>query len=441
MHSIRPALVLVGILLTIVPFVWGADLSSSPQTNALTAESPGVVESSPPVLPVATAPQSQAQPLTAVPQTPEPPVPVPPEQPAVATEPQLPSVQPVTVVALRPLSGFGAGRNDSAPAWSPTGDFLSFERSSGNQREIQICWEDGQPVQTVTFQPEAGNDDLQLFLRGVVDEVSYNAALTWNPPGDRFVFMSNGGEGNYDLYLGELWGSKHERLTTHQSMDGHPHWSPLGDRLAFVSGRREGGDIYLLDLLGKSQTRLTFGGASHLYPQWSPDGKRLAFMAGSNENHDIYVIDDLARPQESLRQLTSWSSDELRPIWSPDGKYLAFYTNRNPEGDARRWSIAVVPVDGGSSADGAARAVAADVITDLERGPAWLPKEQRLVFVRNDKQEFNPLYLVDLASGEERPIPTGTKMNHDVTCAADGRLAFRAQVDQWDQIFIAEIGN
>ncbi len=85
--------------------------------------------------------------------------------------------------------------------------------------------------------------------------------------------------------------------------------------------------------------------------------------------------------------------------------------------------------------------MAEDVITDMERGPAWMSEGQRLVYVRNDKQEFNPLFLAELAGGEARPIPTGTKMNHDVTCAADGRLAFRAQVNQWDQIFIAEIGN
>ncbi len=39
---------------------------------------------------------------------------------------------------------------------------------------------------------------------GVYEEVSYNAGITWSPGGDRFIYMSNGGEGNYDLYLQEL---------------------------------------------------------------------------------------------------------------------------------------------------------------------------------------------------------------------------------------------
>jgi hypothetical protein len=30
-------------------------------------------------------------------------------------------------------------------------------------------------------------------------------------------------------------------------------------------------------------------------------------------------------------------------------------------------------------------------------------------------------------------------MNHDVACSPDGTIAFRAQVNQWDQIFVAKI--
>jgi hypothetical protein len=30
-------------------------------------------------------------------------------------------------------------------------------------------------------------------------------------------------------------------------------------------------------------------------------------------------------------------------------------------------------------------------------------------------------------------------MNHDLSCTSDGTLAFRAQVEQWDHIYIAKI--
>ncbi len=30
-------------------------------------------------------------------------------------------------------------------------------------------------------------------------------------------------------------------------------------------------------------------------------------------------------------------------------------------------------------------------------------------------------------------------MNHDVTCSSAGVIAFRAQVDQWDQVYLAKL--
>jgi hypothetical protein len=30
-------------------------------------------------------------------------------------------------------------------------------------------------------------------------------------------------------------------------------------------------------------------------------------------------------------------------------------------------------------------------------------------------------------------------MNHDVACSAAGVIAFRAQVEQWDNLFLAEL--
>jgi hypothetical protein len=32
-------------------------------------------------------------------------------------------------------------------------------------------------------------------------------------------------------------------------------------------------------------------------------------------------------------------------------------------------------------------------------------------------------------------------MNHDVAISADGSIAFRAQVNQWDQIFVMKLKN
>ncbi|HSQ78726.1 MAG TPA: hypothetical protein VLN91_07510 [Nitrospirota bacterium] len=343
---------------------------------------------------------------------------------------------------VRPLTRIEAGRNDSNPQWSPVGTLLAFERSMGDKKEIRIAYPDGALVQTVYFQLSEGGEEKKFFFPGVYEEVSYNAGITWSPGGDRFVFMSNGGEGNYDLYMQELGGTTAVRLTDHKEKDGQAHWSPGSDTIVFVSGRTGNGDLYLLDLRTKALARLTQGNGAYLYPQWSPDGSKIVMMHGSNENHDITVITDMKRPRESLKVLTTWTYDDLRPVWSPDGRKIAFYSNYNPAGDPKIWSLVVIDSDGSGPVEGeglAAKVAATDVIPDVETGPAWMPDSSRIVYVKNDRQEYNPIYVVDVVQKTSMLIKTDTRMNHDVACSEDGTIAFRAQVSQWDQIYIMRL--
>jgi Tol biopolymer transport system component len=343
-------------------------------------------------------------------------------------------------LSLLPLTNIESGRNDSNPQWSPSGMLLAFERSIGDKKEIHIVYHDGTPVDIVYYQLSAGGGD-KFFFPGVYEEVSYNADISWSPGGDRFVFMSNGGEGNYDLYVQEL-GNTAARLTDHKEKDGQAHWSPTADRIVFVSGRTGNGDVYLMDLKTRVLARLTPGEKSYLYPQWSPDGRKIVMMYGSNENHDIVVINDLNKPAASQKRLTTWAYDDLRPIWSPDGRKIAFYSNYNAANDPKIWSLIVINADGTDPSEGdglAAKVVATDVIPDVETGPAWMPDSIRIVYVRNDRQDYNPLYIADIRSRTSMAVRTDTRMNHDVACSSDGTIAFRAQVNQWDQIYIMKL--
>ena len=169
-------------------------------------------------------------------------------------------IEPEFVRALVPVE---RGRNDSNPVWSPSGDMIAFERARGDDRDIVVVRADGAPVQTIRHQNAAAPGKSQFFFPGVVEQTSYNSGISWSPDGKRFVFMSNGGEGNYDLYLRELDGGI-SRITTHKEKDGHAHWSPVQDRIAFISGRSGKGDVYLLDLARKNTTRLTLGESPYL---------------------------------------------------------------------------------------------------------------------------------------------------------------------------------
>jgi Tol biopolymer transport system component len=343
---------------------------------------------------------------------------------------------------VRPLTKIEAGRNDSNPTWSPLGTLIAFERSWGEKKEIIIMYPDGTPVQTIYFHLSEGSKEMTFFFPGVYEEASYNAGISWSPAGDRFVFMSNGGEGNYDLYLQEVGSGTTMRLTDHKEKDGHAHWSPVADTVVFVSGRTGNGDVYLLDISTRALTRLTRGEKEYLYPQWSPDGNKIVMMQGSNDNHHIVLITDITKPVDSQKALTTWPFDDLRPVWSPDGKKIAFYSNYNPAGDPKIWSIVVISADGSDPTRGdglAANVVATDIIPDVEAGPAWMPDSDRIVYVKNDRQEYNPIYVIDIRKKTSMLLKTNTKMNHDLSCSPDGTISFRAQVDQWDQIYLARL--
>jgi Tol biopolymer transport system component len=344
---------------------------------------------------------------------------------------------------IRSLTPVQAGHNDSNPVWSPSGGMLAFERSIGDQRKIVIALRDGTIIKTIYFQTPDEEGALDLFLPGITDTASYNAGVSWSGNGRGLVFMSNAGSGNYDLYLlPDLRQAQPLRLTQHHGKESHPHWSPIGQQLVFVSGSTGKADIFTMDLTSRNSRQLTSGKKMYLYPQWSPDGRKIVMIYGSNENHDIWVIEDLAAPLKSTKALTTWPYDDLRPVWSPDGSKIAFYSNYNLQGDQKMWCIIVIAADGSDIASKdalSANVVAHQVIPDIEQGPAWMPDSRHIVYVKNDEQLFNPIYLVDVEERTPIVVQTHTRMNHDVSCAGDGTLAFRAQVEQWDHIFIAKI--
>lgn len=349
-------------------------------------------------------------------------------------------VEPLYVQAFTEIS---PGHNDSNPVWSPSGQLIAFERSIGDKREIIVARADGSVVQKIYCRLSDGEDDMQFFLPGIIDDVSYNAGLSWSPAERSLVFMSNGGSGNYDLYLlPELGAESTIRLTEHPEKDSHPHWSPVANRLVFVSGRTGSAEIYTMDLASREVTQLTQGEKTFLYPQWSPDGKKIAMIYGSNENHDVYLIEDINRPTETLRALTTWPYDDLRPVWSPDGTQIAFYSNNNLENNPKLWSIIVIAADGSNSTEGqdlAQKVIAVNVIPDIERGPAWTSDSKKIVYVKNNEQSYNPIYIANIEAKTDLFIRTGTKMNHDVVCSSNDVIAFRAQVEQWDHIYIAKL--
>jgi len=78
-----------------------------------------------------------------------------------------------------------------------------------------------------------------------------------------------------------------------------------------------------------------------------------------------------------------------------------------------------------------------DVVKDNVMATAWFPDSKHIIFAKHIDSDYNPIYIYNVETGEERFLETGTNINHDITVSLHGLVSFRAQVLGWDRIFIA----
>jgi len=338
-------------------------------------------------------------------------------------------------------------RNEATPRFSSDGRYLGFERREGSAQALFVLdvQQDDSPLQRISSlaAPKLASMEDALLGTGTRDD-SFNAQLSFVPPRGGVIFTGNAGTGSYRLYRASFGSEapQSEPITARASEAGHPAVSPDGRWLAYVSARDGVGKLFLRDLSSGRERQLTTGTNVDLHPTWSPDSRSIAFTSGTNDNHDVFLIRNVADDESAPIAITRWNFDDLRPTFSPNGRSLAFYSTFDPTGEDKQWSILVVPADGSGPAKGKALAeavVASNVVKDSSVGPAWLPRGRGLVYARNLREEWNPIFVVDVGSGVERRIETSTRMNHDLTCSKQGLLAFRAQVGSWDDIFVASL--
>ncbi len=229
---------------------------------------------------------------------------------------------------------------------------------------------------------------------------------------------------NTDIWLSEVATRSARRLTNGPKRDETPRWSPNGDRIAFLSNRKEDkNQIWLIPLDGGEAEQLTNQKSGITALEWSPRGDAIAFLAPDppsdeeekrkKDKDDAEVIDSnfkLSRLwviETNTRMAIQLTTDNYHVdsfTWSPDGERIAFSAQPTPKvPDSFNADLYVVPRTGGL----AKKIVERD---GADSSPRWSPDGKWIAFISNDgKRDWTGNRYLCLTDPEGKSVINLTK--------------------------------
>ena len=151
-------------------------------------------------------------------------------------------------------------------------------------------------------------------------------APRFSPDGQKVIMSLLREDGNSNIFTMDLRSRNTTRLTSSNSIDTSPSYSPDGSQVAFTSDRGGQPQIYIMAADGSGQKRVSFGGGSYSTPVWSPRGDLIAFTKQTGGEFQIGVM----RLDGSGERILSSGYLQEGPTWAPNGRVLMFF--RQPAG-------------------------------------------------------------------------------------------------------------
>lgn len=124
-----------------------------------------------------------------------------------------------------------------------------------------------------------------------MDGIEQQTAPAWSPDGRRVAFGGHKA-GQFDIFILDLESAQVSNLTNDALFDGAPDFSPDGKSLVFVSVIGDGyAKLFRVDLATPaSRFQLTSGDSNENDPVYSPDGQRVYFTSDRRGAENIFSL-------------------------------------------------------------------------------------------------------------------------------------------------------
>ena len=233
---------------------------------------------------------------------------------------------------------FTQGAADGSPRFSPDGSMLAFlrGRQAGEARQVWVIHAHGGEARQLTgaargVQDFAWSPDGSRIVFCADTEPSAGAAAGGQVEGPRVVEVDRiryrhdlqgwRGDAHYHLFVAHLDTGHVVQITRGDWDDFGPAWSPDGDKIAFISGRRDDRDFRALT---EAYVVYTDGGQAECWSEglssvgavaWSPDSRRLVAV-GADDPSGMVLWQGWLYVLEPGREPKLITGDEQRPTLS-----------------------------------------------------------------------------------------------------------------------------
>ena len=179
------------------------------------------------------------------------------------------------------------------------------------EAEREIVWFDRGGVQVTRVGPPDRSQPLNIGLS----------------PDGRTAAMDRYVDGSSDIWLMDMTRGFLRRITSHDSADNWPVWSPDGSRLAFASRRNGPLDIFGAPVSGNGREEALLESSENKYPtDWSADGKYLLYVVQTGRGLDVWALPMTGTDRQPFPVLETRFNEQGARL-SPDGRWIAYHSD------------------------------------------------------------------------------------------------------------------